>query len=157
VASKQQLVGRYGQLLSKMVHLRAFIDYPQELQASAVLALTQLMAVDGEYCSDNVQVLFTLLHKRWVDTSRCLGVAWAWRVPHSALPGSGIGLESCSTFSAVREWHGLGDLFHVQNACLHDKLLYALPSPAHRLGQLAISPCVYGVGNSMPLCPGSQG
>lgn len=64
VASKQQLVGRYGQLLSKMVHLRAFIEYPQELQASAVLTLTQLMAVDGEYCSDNVQVLFTLLHKR---------------------------------------------------------------------------------------------
>jgi hypothetical protein len=70
VVSKQQLMGRYGQLLSKLVHLRAFIDYPQQLQASAVLALTQLMAVDGEYCSVNVQVLFTLLHKRWVGTSR---------------------------------------------------------------------------------------
>lgn len=47
-----------------MVHLRAFITYPPQLQASALLALTQLMAVDGGYCADNVALLFTLLHKR---------------------------------------------------------------------------------------------
>jgi hypothetical protein len=66
ILAQEQLLGRYGLLLSKMVHLKAFITYPQELQASALLALTQLMAVDGTYCSDNVAVLFTLLHKRWV-------------------------------------------------------------------------------------------
>lgn len=74
--SKQQLLGRYGGLLSKMVHLRAFITYPEELQAAALLALTQLMAADGAYCSDNVAVLFTLLHKRYVAG---LG-AWVWGV-----------------------------------------------------------------------------
>lgn len=63
-------MGRYGALLSKMVHLRAFITYPQELQSAALLALTQLMAVDGEYCAENVAVLFTLLHKRWVHARR---------------------------------------------------------------------------------------
>ena len=64
ILAQEQLLGRYGLLLSKMVHLRAFVTYPQELQSCALLALTQLMAVDGGYCSDNVAVLFTLLHKR---------------------------------------------------------------------------------------------
>lgn len=64
VLSKEQLVGRYGGLLSSMAHLRAFITYPQELQSAALLALTQLMAVDREFCAANVALLFTLLHKR---------------------------------------------------------------------------------------------
>jgi hypothetical protein len=41
-----------------------FLQCLYTLQAAALLALTQLMAVDGAFCSDNVAVLFTLLHKR---------------------------------------------------------------------------------------------
>jgi hypothetical protein len=61
VMSSQQLLGQYGQLLSRFCHLQALLSAPQELQAAALLALTQLMAVDGQFCSDNAAVLFTLL------------------------------------------------------------------------------------------------
>jgi hypothetical protein len=48
-----------------MAHLRAFVEaFPPSLQAAALLALTQLMAVDAAFCNDNVALLFTLLYKR---------------------------------------------------------------------------------------------
>lgn len=59
--AKDQLLGVYGQLLSRFCHKSALLSAPQELQASSLLALTQLMAVDGQFCNDNVALLFTLL------------------------------------------------------------------------------------------------
>jgi len=73
VLSRDQLLGRYGSLLSRLVHLRSFITFDLQLQAAALLALTQLMAVDGAYCSDNVALLFTLLHKRCEGCEGCEG------------------------------------------------------------------------------------
>lgn len=66
--ARDQLLGRYGGLLSSLVHLRAFVapSFPAGLQASALLALTQLMAVDARFCNDNIALLFTLLYKRCV-------------------------------------------------------------------------------------------
>jgi hypothetical protein len=43
--SQQQLLGRYGWLLSKMVHLRAFITYPQELQVLSELCRSHYMYI----------------------------------------------------------------------------------------------------------------
>jgi hypothetical protein len=48
------------------VYVPSFTTYPEELQAAVLLALTQPVAADGAFCSDNVAVLFTLLHKRYV-------------------------------------------------------------------------------------------
>jgi hypothetical protein len=61
--SAQQLVGQYGQLLSRFCHLEALLSTPEDLQTAALLALTQLMAVDAQFCSDNAAVMFTLLVK----------------------------------------------------------------------------------------------
>jgi hypothetical protein len=58
-----------------MVHLRAFVEsFPPELQASALLALSQLMAVDAAYCNANIALLFTLLYKRCVCVCVCVCV-----------------------------------------------------------------------------------
>lgn len=64
ILAKDQLLGRYGQLLSKLLHLKSTLSAPQELQESALLALTQLMAVDSTFCADNLRLLFTLLLQR---------------------------------------------------------------------------------------------
>ena len=42
----------------------------EELQAAALLALTQLMAVDVSFCDANLQLIFTLLHYRHAE--KCL-------------------------------------------------------------------------------------
>eukprot|EP00878_Enallax_costatus_P030286 GHUV01032961.1.p1 GENE.GHUV01032961.1~~GHUV01032961.1.p1 ORF type:complete len:313 (+),score=130.22 GHUV01032961.1:3-941(+) len=64
ILAKDQLLGKYGQLLSKFLHRKSSLSAPQELQECALLALTQLMAVDGAFCADNLQLLFTLLIQR---------------------------------------------------------------------------------------------
>eukprot|EP00775_Hariotina_reticulata_P007726 gene7726-7925_t len=61
-----QLLGKYGQLLSSFCHLKRTLEVPQPLLASALLALTQMMAVNSNYCSSNVALLFTLLLRRHV-------------------------------------------------------------------------------------------
>lgn len=70
-----QLLGRYGQLLSSFCHLKRTLEVPQPLLASALLALTQMMAVNSNFCSNNVALLFTLLLRRYLpDQQR--GVIW---------------------------------------------------------------------------------
>lgn len=93
--SKDQLLGMYGALLSRMVHLRAFITFPQQLQASALLALTQLMAADGAVCADNVAVLFTLLHKRYVCLSHAASGTPSWSNIASTCCGSYVLMLTC--------------------------------------------------------------
>ncbi|WIA21063.1 hypothetical protein OEZ85_005385 [Tetradesmus obliquus] len=69
VTSAQQLLGQFGQVLSRFCHFKALLSAPQDLQAAALLALTQLMAVDGQFCSDNAAVMFTLLLERSVSSA----------------------------------------------------------------------------------------
>ncbi|WIA41348.1 hypothetical protein OEZ86_004943 [Tetradesmus obliquus] len=69
VMSAQQLLGQFGQVLSRFCHFKALLSAPQDLQAAALLALTQLMAVDGQFCSDNAAVMFTLLLERSVSSA----------------------------------------------------------------------------------------
>ena len=62
--ASDQLLGKYGQLLSSFCHLKRTLEVPQALLSSALLALTQMMAVNSNYCSNNVALLFTLLLRR---------------------------------------------------------------------------------------------
>lgn len=62
--AKDQLLGRYGQLLSSFCHLKRSLELPQALLGAALLALSQLMAVDMTYCANNIALLFTLLIER---------------------------------------------------------------------------------------------
>jgi hypothetical protein len=60
------LVGRHGALLSDFCHQQLLLEVEPGLRQAALLALSQLMAVDGPFCEANVNLLFTLLQNRWV-------------------------------------------------------------------------------------------
>lgn len=64
VLAKDQMLGKYGQLLSRLLHLKSTLSAPEQLQECALLALTQLMAMDGAFCADNLRLMFTLLLQR---------------------------------------------------------------------------------------------
>lgn len=57
------LVGSYGDLLARLC-MKPVLGAQPGLQASCLLALTKLMAVDARFCEDNVALLFTMLSKR---------------------------------------------------------------------------------------------
>lgn len=59
LVSPKSLLGRYAGLARKIAVDNAA---PSELQASAVLCLSKLMCVQGEFCNNNLRLLFSILN-----------------------------------------------------------------------------------------------
>jgi hypothetical protein len=47
-----------------VIHCSAMMAAHADLRASALLALTKLMAIEPHFCDANLRLLFTLLHNR---------------------------------------------------------------------------------------------
>ena len=56
-----------------LVRCSALMNAAADLRASALLALTKLMAIEPRFCDANLRLLFTLLHNR---RARRLRPAW---------------------------------------------------------------------------------
>ena len=82
-----------------IIHCSAMMAAHADLRASALLALTKLMAIEPHFCDANLRLLFTLLHnrrarrlmhccmlheQRHVDSvhAAALSCSWPWGFKH---------------------------------------------------------------------------
>ncbi|KAM7260107.1 hypothetical protein ACFE04_015848 [Oxalis oulophora] len=69
-SSEKNLIGQVADFLSKLCRNFSLMQKYPELQASAMLALCRLMIVDANYCSANLQLLFTVVESSPSETVR---------------------------------------------------------------------------------------
>lgn len=65
------ICGNLACIPSSGVRCSALMAAHADLRASALLALTKLMAIEPGFCDANLRLLFTLLHNRCVSSFAC--------------------------------------------------------------------------------------